>query len=268
MRVKPIERHLRCPRALVGFLFFVTGAIWAQEFREIQGRVVHDSLSVSGIHVLNKTKGSATITDAKGYFSIVVSPGDELFFSAVQFTPKRLPITQSIFGTKELTIYLESFVNTLDEVIVTQHQLSGDPALDMNNDAIQKPVNFYNLGIPGYGGERKEKIVSGQSLLLSTLLLPISGGINVEAMYKHFSGYYKRLKKKRQLDVSFEITYKIIRFYGIQFLTERYNLDSELVYEFITGAQENYPINQAFLKNRHAEVLDFLAQYSENYSLK
>lgn len=242
-----------------------SGLTWSQEFKELQGRVVHDSLSVSGIHVLNKTKGNATITDAAGYFSIVVSPDDILFFSGVQFTPKTLPITTAVFSAQELMVYLLPFVNQLEEVVVTQHNLSGNLANDVLSKEIDKPINFYSLGIPGYGGKREEKIVSGQSLLLSTLLLPLSGGVNVEALYKHFSGYYKRLKKQRQLDMQFETSYRIIQFYGVQFLMDRFSLKEDSVYEFITGAQENYPINKAFQQNRHADVLRDLESYATQF---
>ena len=82
-----------------------------------------------------------------------------------------------------ITVYLEAFVNELDEVIVKPHQLSGSLASDISN--VPKQINFDDVGIPGYKGVRKEKIVSAQNLILSTLLLPISGGINVDALYKH-----------------------------------------------------------------------------------
>ncbi|MGC6423329.1 MAG: carboxypeptidase-like regulatory domain-containing protein [Flavobacteriaceae bacterium] len=237
------------------------GALWSQDFKEIQGRVVHDSLSLSGIHILNKTKGTATITDASGNFSIAVSPGDTLFFSGIQFAAKVLPITPSLLEATVIQVYLEPFINQLDEVVVTNHKLSGNLIQDVKSNSIQQPVNFYSLGIPGYGGKREEKIISGKSLLLSTLLLPLSGGLNVEAIYKHFSGYYKNLKKKRQLDAQFESSYQLIRFYGVQFLMDRYDLPEDRVYEFVTGVQENYPIDLAFEQGRHAEVLRFFETY-------
>ena len=251
-------------KVFFGLFSLITISMWGQQFKEIKGRILNESLSVSGIHIINKTKGGATITDAEGNFSIVISPGDTLFFSGVQFTPKSLPVTEAVFTAQELQVYLDPFVNELEEVVVTQHNLSGNLASDMQSKAIVQPVNFYNLGIPGYGGKRAEKIVSGQSLLLSTLLLPISG-IDVEAVYKHFSGYYKRLKKKRYLDQQFELSYRMIQFYGVQFLMDRFALSEDQVYEFITGAQENYSVNQAFQQNRHGEVLRDFENYATTF---
>ena len=42
-------------------------------------------------------------------------------------------------------------------------------------------------------GERQEKIVSKESDF-KHIFLPISGGLDIEALYKHLSGYYKSLK--------------------------------------------------------------------------
>ena len=55
----------------------------------LKGRVsTSDSVSIGSIHVINKTRGSATITDEKGYFQIFSSTNDTLLFSAVQFRIK------------------------------------------------------------------------------------------------------------------------------------------------------------------------------------
>lgn len=268
MKVSSISLNYKILLLLLFVYFNKTETLFSQQFKEITGRVVSDSLSVSGIHVINKTKGNAEITTADGEFKVVVSPGDLLLFSAVQFKTKMVSMDEKLFESKELTVYMEPFVNELKEVVVTPYTLSGDLNNDLNNPDIEKPVNFYSLGIPGYGGKREEKIVSGKSLLLNTLLLPISGGINVEAMYKHFSGYYKNLKKKRQLDEQFENTYQIIQFYGVQFLMDSFSIKQEGVYEFITGAQENFLLDEAFKKKNHAQVFEYLESYAQHFKTK
>lgn len=262
MKARPI--YLSYSSSLQGIVLFYLSSslLWSQEFKELSGKVVNDSLSVSGIHILNKTKGIASITNADGEFEVVVSPGDIILFSAVQFKPKVIPIERSLFEASKLTVYLEPFVNQLDEVVVRAYNLTGDVSRDLTNPEIKDPVNFYSLNIPGYGGKREEKIVSKKTLLLNTLLLPLSGGINIEAAYKHFSGYYKNLKRRRQWEARFETTYQIIKFYGVQFLMNNYLIEEPEVYEFITGAQENYPIDDAFRKKNHEQVLTYLETHA------
>ena len=132
---------------------------------------------MAGIHVINADRGLAEITDINGFFQISVAVGERLVFSGVQYKKRELLISAEIFALDGIKVYLETFVNELDEVVeVKPHQLSGSLSSDISS--VPKKINFDD-GIPGYKGVRKEKIVSAQNLILSTLLLPISGGINV-----------------------------------------------------------------------------------------
>lgn len=246
-------------------IWFLLGCnfLLAQEFKLLKGKVVHDELSVQGIHVINASRGSAEITDIKGNFEISVRIGETLVFSGVQFQTKELTIDASLFDAVEVLVYLDPFVNTLDEVVVKSHSLSGDLNSDLANANISRPLNFYDVGIPGFKGEPKEKIISGKSLILSTLLLPISGGVNIDAVYKHLSGYYKSLKKKRVMEADFKVVYEIIEFYGLYFFVENYNLTQEEVYVFVTGCYENNNIKENFKRQRHQEVIAAFEIYAE-----
>ena len=178
------------------FIMFC-GILNAQNYKLLKGRISHPNLVVAGIHVINADRGLAEITDIDGNFEISVAIGEELIFSGVQYKKRALIISPEIFALDEVTVYLEAFINELDEVVVKPHNLSGSLSSDLSN--VRGQINFDDVGIPGYKGVRKEKIVSGKSLILSTLLLPISGGINIDAVYKHLSGYYKKLKKEESL---------------------------------------------------------------------
>ena len=60
----------------------------------------------------------------------------------------------------------------------------------MENSNVKVPINFDDVGIPGFKGERQEKIVSEKTLILTTLLLPLTGGLDIEAIYKHLSDWF------------------------------------------------------------------------------
>lgn len=244
--------------------FFVgCNLLSAQEFKLLRGKVMHEELSVQGIHVINSSRGSAEITDIEGYFEISVRRGETLIFSGVQFKSKSLLIEASLFDAAEIVVYLDAFVNKLDEVVVKSNELSGDLSSDLANANIKRPLNFYDLGIPGFKGEPKEKIVSAKSLILSTLLLPISGGVSIDAVYKHLSGYYKSLKKKRTMEADFKVIYAIIEFYGLYFFVENYNLAEEEVYGFVTGCFENSTIEENFKIQRHQQVIAAFDAYAK-----
>lgn len=246
------------------FLFcLLVFQVYGQKFKLLQGQVRHPELSVAQIHVVNSSRGNAEVTDVDGKFEISIKVGERLRFSGVQFKSQEIEISETIFEAAQVTIYLEAKINQLDEVIVKPHRLSGNLSQDVKE--VEAPINFHDVGIPGFRGQRKERIVPGKSLILSALLLPISGGVNLDAVYKHLSGYYKSLKKKRQLDVKFGAIYEMIRFYGVLYFTESLNLDMEQVYDFVLACAENTPIIEEYKKGRHDRVLAHFMAYKESY---
>jgi hypothetical protein len=170
-------------------------------------------------------------------------------------------IDSKIFDQDLIRVYVEPFINRLDNVVVKSHNLSGNMLDDMLASGIKDPINFIDVGIPGFEGEREEKIVSEKSLILQTLLLPISGGLDIEAVYKHLSGYYKELKKRRLLDKQYVTVVSIIEFYGVVFFINKFNLSEEKVYEFVLGALENSNIESDFKTSDHGLVLESLEEF-------
>ena len=109
----------------------------------IEGIVYNDnSYSIEGVHVLNITSNEATITNSDGNFKILVKLNDELIFSAIQFKRKKIIMNQDIFDSLSITVYLEEFVNELDEVILNSSGLSGSLMSDLQNTGIVKDLNF------------------------------------------------------------------------------------------------------------------------------
>ena len=244
------------------FLFFFVGILNAQVKKSslLKGRVTsNDSTSISSIHIINKTRGSATITDQVGYFQIFSSTKDTIIISAIQFSIKILVVNDEMLESEEILIPLEKFVNKLSEVIVRPHNLSGDLFKDFENSGV-KPINFYNRGIPGFTGTRKEKIVTKKQLIISALLFPLTGSIPIDPIYKHISGYYKVLKKKRKLDVEFDIIENLIKFYGLDYFIETFDVSEDEVYEFVSGTYINYPLRETFNRNEHNKVMKYFEQ--------
>jgi len=244
------------------FICLSGGSLYSQQFKLLQGKLHHESLSLSGIHVVNTSRANAVISDADGYFEISVQVGERLQFSGIQFKFKELLINQSVFDSELITVYLEAFVNELDEVIVKPHDLSGNLSSDITNANIPRPLNFYDVGIPGFKGQRKERIPSIQEMALNLALVRV----DVEAVYKYVSGYYRKLKLKRKQDKEFKTMLKIIEFYGLYFFSENYNLEPEQVYDFVLGCSENTTLLQLFNQSRHQEIVQTFSDYAKIYT--
>ena len=247
------------------FTFFIClsgGSLYSQQFKLLQGKLAHENLSLSGIHVVNTSRANAVISDANGFFEISVQVGERLQFSGIQFKFKELIISQSVFDSEIITVYLDAFVNELDEVVVRPHDLSGNLSSDIANANIPRPLNFYDVGIPGFKGQRKERIPSIKEMALGLALVQV----DVEAVYKYVSGYYRKLKLKRKQDKEFKTMLKIIEFYGLYFFAENYNLEPEQIYDFVLGCNENTTLLLLFNQSRHQEVVQTFSDYLKIYT--
>ena len=240
-----------------------TTLIRAQKYKLLTGYVFDSETPISNIHVINTSRGNAEVTDINGLFEISVSIGEKLVFSSIQYEKYELIITENIFSSKEITIYLKGFVNELDEVIVTNNPLTGNLKFDLLESGLEEKQNFDDFGIPGFKGVRQEKIRNATQLLLR---LGTSMQIDVEAVYKHISGYYKRLKKRRSLESKFVSIFSIIKFYGLIFFIENYNIGDNQVYDFILGCSENSDIIHYFNQDLHQKVIQELDIYIKIYN--
>lgn len=245
------------------FFFLATTLIRAQKYKLLTGYVFDSETPISNIHVINTSRGNAEVTDINGLFEISVSIGEKLVFSSIQYEKYELIITENIFSSKEITIYLKGFVNELDEVIVTNNPLTGNLKFDLLESGLEEKQNFDDFGIPGFKGVRQEKIRNATQLLLG---LGTSLQIDVEAVYKHISGYYKRLKKRRSLESKFVSIFSIIKFYGLIFFIENYNIGDNQVYDFILGCSENSDIIHYFNQDLHQKVIQELDTYIKIYN--
>ena len=138
----------------------------------LEGRVTNPD-EVENIHVLNTTSRYNSITDQEGKFIIEARRYDTLVFSGIKYFSKKVVVTDKMYAQKHLTVSLIILLNELDEVFLG-NTLSGDLLKDVESINTNEDFNFDDVGIPGFKGERQEKIVSQKSLILSTIFLPIS----------------------------------------------------------------------------------------------
>ena len=239
------------------FLFFLLVSICvnSQEV-SLKGKITND-FDVEGIHVLNQTSKLNTVTNANGDFIIGVQINDTLLFSSVKYILQEKVITEDIYHQKVLEIKLEELVNELDEVLLG-NTLTGNLAYDIKNIKTEKPIDFDDVGIPGFKGVPQEKIVP-----LAAAAFPVS--VNIEALYKHISGYYKNLKTKRKWTSENTVVVEIINYYGFPFFEDAYGLPQNRVYDFMLFCVETSTIQSDFKRQNYAGVLTILQTNSEVY---
>ncbi|GER59816.1 hypothetical protein ULMA_19240 [Patiriisocius marinus] len=228
-------------------LFLISYSSFSQNERLIEGDLTNE-IDVEGIHILNKTSRFNAITDQNGNFKIEANAKDTLVFSAINFYPQQVVVTQENYVSQSIVVTLKYLTNELDEVVIG-NQLTGDITKDLKNIKTEKNINFDDVGIPGFKGEPKEKIPD----MLGEVITPVS--VNIDALYKHLSGYYKNLKKMRQWQGQANAVAIILSLYPPSFFEDAYKIPENRVYDFVLMCVETSEMQQDVALSNYNGIL-------------
>jgi hypothetical protein len=240
---------------LIIFLLFPLSIV-AQDKILLKGKITNKK-DVEGIHILNLSSRYNSVTDPYGNFAITAKQADTLVFSSVHYSPLRIEISAEIVERRLLIVTLQELVNELDEVILGP-DLSGNLQADVEKIDVKDPVNFQDLGIPGFQGTPEEKIVPVTSAFFPTK-------VKIEAVYKYLTGYYRKLKLQRKWDAENRAAASIIDYYSMRFLKEAFKIPEDRLYDFILFCVETSPIEQDFYTGRYELVLNAFQNKSKVY---
>ena len=123
---------------------------------ELKGQVFGNS-DVEGIHVINNTSKRFTTTNVNGAFIISVKLNDTIQFTSVRYKKETIVVNEDIINSRSVKVYLIENVNVLNKVVVGKI-LTGDLDSDIENEGEERPLDFYDVGIPGYKGKKKTQV--------------------------------------------------------------------------------------------------------------
>lgn len=226
----------------------------AQEKR-LDGKITNNK-DVEGIHILNRSSRFNSVTNSEGEFYITVKPLDTLVVSSIVYVPEHVVVTKEIFESGYLAVTLEELITELDAVELGP-RLSGNLQLDIQNIEILDTLNFDDVGIPGFKGEPEEKIAP------VVPIIPLS--VNLEALYKHLSGYYRKLRLKRKWDDENVMVSHMIHHYTPSFFAEAYEIPKERLFDFLLFCIETSSIKNDFVNENYNLVLAIFDEKSEEY---
>ena len=222
----------------------------------IKGKITNNR-DVEGIHILNQTSKYNTVTNKNGEFLIHVKLKDTLLISSINYELRQVVISEENITSKHIKITLTELINELDEVVVG-NTLTGNLTYDSKNIKTKKDIDFDDVGIPGFKGIPQEKIAPAYSFKNPT-------SIDIEAIYKHVSGYYKKLKIKRKWTSENKVVAEIINFYSDAFFEEAYGLPQNRLYDFMLFCIETSTLQSDFKNENYAGVLAIFETNSKIY---
>jgi hypothetical protein len=142
--------------------------------KKMTGRIILNSTEIESINISNQTTERATVSDSKGNFTLTVSVGDLLFFSAVNLKPLHYTIQKEDFEKDIFVIKMFSRIEELEEVLIEKSAITAESV-----GVIPKGIKTYTPA------ERK---------------LMTAGGTPIDAMLNTFSGRMSMLKKEIEVE--------------------------------------------------------------------
>lgn len=180
------------------FTFGVLSLVSAQT-KSVKGIVV-GSGEVEGIHIINRTSKKYATTDRFGIFRIEVKVKDTVQVLSLRYQFKEIIISPSDINKAQITLNLEERVNELNEVFITD--FLGNLEFDIKNNEVERDIDFYDLGIPGYTGP---KLTQAEQRLHDADggnwgSIGLGGSVNFHKLLNKISGRTKKLRQLVALD--------------------------------------------------------------------
>lgn len=240
----------------------------------IDGEVFSEDIgAIEGLHVINKTQNKNTTTNASGKFFIEVAVNNILEISSVQYKKVSLVITETQIKNKRIVFYLEIQVNELAEVQIG-NTLTGNLYEDIASSKAERPLDFYDVGIPGYKGKRKtksERLLHEAGDFKPAMLLGLLGGsLPINPILNGLSGRTKMLKKRVALEKNTDKIQRLKTKLGTNFF-ENYPLDKmkRMDFFYFCADDKNFDIRTS---GNDFESYNFMIQkykeYKRNQELK
>lgn len=221
---------------------------------EVLGKI-NSKVDVENIHIINKTAQVFAITNSKGEFKIRVSLNDVLSFTSVQHQPRTMLIDRNIIEFKVIRLTLEEQINELNEVLIGKI-LTGNLFLDIKNVEGQTPINFYDVGIPGYIGKRATQ--SERRLNEATT------GFGITPLMNALSGRTKTLKNQIKLEEKDELIQSIKGRLAKDFFASN-AMEDHLKMDFFYFCADDENFIKSCKNETDFKILTFLRQKYQQY---
>jgi hypothetical protein len=248
------------PVLLILLLFWGWETVFAQQV--IQGRVVADSVSVEGIHVMNLVTEKAVVTDTSGKFSITVSEDDLLVFSAVHLEYARKSIGTEELEKGEVVVRMYPKTIALEGVTVSEYPNINAQALGIID---YKPKSYTPA-------ERRLRTATGWDATANAGTAMGGVGFSLDPILNWISGRTAMLKKELEVERRERYQTRLDAY----FRDEYYSKDLKIPEEFVKGFKfyvvEDETL-QAALDKKNKErtkfelgrlAQDFLSYYEQN----
>lgn len=235
--------------------------------QELHGQLIAVG-DVEGIHISNRSTKVFTISNYKGEFTIPAKLYDTLHITGIAYKSKELVVTESVLNAEKFQINLEELVYALDQVEVGK-VLTGDLLSDLNNSKLERSINFYDLGIPGYTGKPKtqseRRLYTAGDFKAIHLLSLLGGSLDVDPIINAISGRTKRMKNRVHFEKQNSCLDSMISKFSARLFVDE-NDDDFPRYEFFYYCLEDSRFDRLCAENNEFNIFTFLQEKLSAFS--
>jgi len=236
-------------RVLLYFILIVSiPAMGQSESQILSGKILADSLQGYAINIINYTKKIGVTNDENGVFQIPVALGDSIVFSSVQYNALSINVSQTHLAKKEIIVILEPKVQLLDQVQVSNIELSGNLNKDLNTVALQPFVDNRTLGLPFSD--------QPQPTLIQRRIYTARSGI-LELPINYLNGKLKKLKRIQALEEIDLIVQKGEETFANSFFLNELELPENLISDFMYYCAEDEYFKNLLENSKRLSLIEF-----------
>lgn len=235
---------------------------WSQTI-DVQGKIVSGKSDLENINIYNSTSKKGTITNAAGEFLVSVKLNDVLKISSIIFKEVTVIINTEIIKNKALTLLVTEKVNSLDEVVLLSHDLSGALLVDVESAEYFKPipVNISTMNALDIEDIRMTK--TSNPIMTKG---EIYNGFNPIEILKLFGVKFNKKKKPTYQELQERDTKQVLDLsdrYSPEFIHENFKIPFDKIeafHAYLKAKEFDYTL----LKNEsEVQLLEFVLQESK-----
>ncbi len=178
-----------------------------------------------GANIINLSSYKGTSSDDSGMFNIPAKVNDSIFISFLGYKPVNIKVTPESL-LKHHNIYMSEAPYSLDEVVINNHQLTGNLHIDVNLIPIQRPINI-NPSIYASFGNPNPNALTRVNDVLREILNP------VDLIYNIFSTKGKDMRRLKKIQKEEKVREILASKFDREILSRLLNIDKKDVYRVL-----------------------------------
>lgn len=245
---------------LLALLFMSALTAVSQDTVMLEGQVLNDTIDKANLTIVNLSMRRGTITSSNGQFNIEARVNDTINISAVQYESRQFVVNETIYKRGKITLYLIPKVTELDQVNISNTDLTGDIRKDIGSTTYERKITPTDLGIPENTAPPRTVEERRYHTAISS-----GGGFPIDGLINSITGRLKMLKK--HIEVSrFEKLVQESRYtFSDSIYMNELNIDKEYIEDFVYYTFEDPEAKELVDANNALGLLDFMIKKSATY---